>query len=208
MPVERLSFAVATLAAFVAAGTLQAQASGQPASSAKGLILGAHLNGSSLTIDDSEIENESGPGFSLQAGYGFTRNLALLVELTAAALTIDRETLGLGHFDIGGRYSFTSDTRRFVPFIDLAFSGRVLTADDVDLGGGPNRLTATGSGFTIGGGVQYHVAPKVAIGIALKWMTGEFSEVKFGDRTESGLEIDSESTRVNVGVTWYPRAGR
>jgi opacity protein-like surface antigen len=201
---------VLACAALVAAAPLAAQQTTVPASSTKGFFIGAHLNGSSVTGDDfSDGDSESGPGVGIQLGFGFTRQLAIVLDGTGAGLDVDGETVGLGHFDVGLRYAFTGPTRRFVPFVEAAFTGRALEQSDVDLDDGETGdVTFSGTGFTLGGGVQYYVAPKWAVGAGLKWTTGEFDTVKVDNVSVSDLGIDAKSARINFGVTWYPMAGR
>ena len=116
--------------------------------------------------------------------------------------------MGFGHFDVGLRYAFTSPTQRVVPFLDAAYTGRALAQDDADLGDGTTaEVSLSGAGFTFGG-AQYYVSPKRAIGVGLKWTTGEFDAVKVDDVSVDDLGIDATSTRLNLGVTWYPMAGR
>ena len=204
----RSSLVLACSAAFIVA-PLGAQQASVAASSTRGIFVGAHLNGSGLTADDLSDKTESGPGFGLQLGYGFTRNLALVLDATGAALDTDAGTVGLGHADVLLRYAFTSPTRRFVPFLEAGVSGRALAQDDVELeDGSSGDLSLSGGGFTFGGGLQYYFAPKWALGAGLKWTTGEFNTVQVDNVSVSGFDIDATSARFNVGVTWYPMGGR
>ena len=195
----------ATLAAFVlAAAPLDAQA--PAASSTKGFFIGAHLNGSSVTIDENELEEESnGGGLGIQLGYGFTPQFALFIDGTAAQL---EDEVGFGHFDLGVRYSFTGPTRRWVPSLEAAFTSRALMKDDAEIEGEVVDLEILGSGFTVGFGLQYFTAPSWAIGAGVKFTSGEFTDIKVDNVTVEGFEIDATSTRFNVGVTWYPQARR
>jgi opacity protein-like surface antigen len=202
------STGVLLLAAPAAAQT--AVQSAAPASSSKGFFLGGHLNGSSVTADDLSDDARSGGGAGLQLGWGFTPRLALFTELTVASLD-DEEggTVGFGHFDIGVRYAFTGPTRRFVPSIEAAITGRALAQDDSDLGDGQTGdVSLTGAGFTIGGGVQYYVRPTLALGAAIKWTGGKFTTAEVDDVEIEDLDIDATSARFNIGITWYPMAGR
>ena len=198
-----------TIAATLAALALTAApiaAQTPAASSTKGFFLGAHLNGSSITVDEQGFEEDAnGGGLGIQLGYGFTPQFALFIDGTAAQL---EDEVMLGHFDLGVRYSFTSPTRRWVPSLEAAFSSRALTKDDADLDGEVVDLEVLGSGFTIGFGIQYFTAPSWAIGAGLKFTGGEFSDIKVDNVTIEGFEIDASSTRFNVGVTWYPQARR
>jgi opacity protein-like surface antigen len=176
------------------------------ASSTKGFFIGAHLNGSSVTIDEPEFEDEaSGGGLGIQLGYGFTPRIAVFIDGTAAQL---EDEVGFGHFDLGVRYSFTGPTRRWVPSIEAAFTSRALMKDDAEVEGEIVDLEVLGSGFTIGFGIQYYTAPSWAIGAGLKFTGGEFTDVKIDNVTIEGFEIDASSTRFNIGVTWYPQARR
>lgn len=176
------------------------------ASSTKGFFIGAHLTGSSVTVEaDGEDEEQSGGGAGLQLGYGFTPRLALFIDGTGTVLEDD---VGFGHVDFGVRYSFTSPTRRWVPSIEVALTGRALTQEDADFGGGTGDVTLSGGGVTFGVGLQYYTAPKWAIGAALKVTGGDFDNYTVDNVTISGLDIDATSTRFNIGVTWYPMAGR
>ena len=62
----------------------------------------------------------------------------------------------------------------------------------------------SGVGFTFGGGVQYYVAPVLALGAGVRWTVGEFDTVKFNGMTVDGFKLDATSTRLNLGVTWRP----
>lgn len=182
------------------------------ASSTRGLFLGLHLNGSAISMDEPDTDMESGGGFGLQLGYGFTPRLAVVLDGTGAMMSSSAGDYSLGHFDIALRYAFTHATRRFAPFLEVGYSGRAAVQDDVTIsaGGyyGRGDLSISGTGLTLGGGAQYYLSPRVALGAGLKWTTGEFSTVKFDNVSVDGLELDATSTRFNVGLTWYPMAGR
>ncbi len=181
-------------------------------STAKGLIISAHLNGSRITAKDVTDESDSGVGFGLQLGYGFTSQLAIVLSGTAAAMKSDeRDDYTLTHYDVMGRYSFTGPTRRLVPFVEAGYTRRELSMDDVtlDLGNSPSTddISVTGNGITLGGGAQYYVSPKLALGVGLKWTTGDLTTVKFGNVSIDGQDIDSKTLRLDLGVTWYPMPG-
>jgi opacity protein-like surface antigen len=195
----------ATLAA-LALSTAPVAAQTPAASSTKGFFIGAHLNGSSIEVDEEEFEDDAnGGGLGFQLGYGLTPQFALFVDGTAAQL---EDEVMLGHIDLGVRYAFTSPTRRWVPSVEAAFTGRVLSQDDADIEGETADLEVSGGGFTFGIGLQYYTSPSLAFGAGFKWTGGEFSSVKVDNVTIEGFEIDATSTRFNVGVTWFPGARR
>ena len=200
-------FAIAASLAALALSAAPLAAQMPAASSTKGFFLGAHLNGSEVTFDEEGFEEESsnGGGLGFQLGYGFTPRFALFIDGTAAGLE-DETTFG--HFDFGVRYAFTSPTRRWVPSIDAAFTGRVLARDDAEFEGETVDVELFGGGFTLGAGIQYYTTPSWAIGAGIKWTSGEFDSFKVDNVTIDGLEIDATSTRFNIGVTWYPQGRR
>jgi hypothetical protein len=65
-------------------------------------------------------------------------------------------------------------------------------------------LAILGSGVSLGGGLQYFIASRWALGGSLKWTMGEFSRVQIDDVSIDGLGIDATSARFNMGFTWYP----
>ena len=203
-----------TIAATLAALALSAApvaAQTPAASSTKGFFMGAHLNGSSVKVDEQGFEDEAnGGGLGFQLGYGFTPQFALFIDLTAAQL---EDEVGFGHFDLGARYAFTSPTRRWVPSVEAAFTSRALMQDDAELEDENGEtaivdLELLGSGFTLGFGLQYYATPSWAFGAGLKFTSGEFDSVKVDNITIDGFEIDATSTRFNLGVTWFPGARR
>jgi hypothetical protein len=171
------------------------------------------LTGAAIEIEDLSEETESGGGMALRLGYGFTPRFAMFVEGNAAALEAERGDIGLGHFDIGARYHFANAARPWVPFLEAALTGRallqedwVLTDDEGEIVEG--ELELSGAGFSFGGGVLYFFDPRVALNADLKWTVGEFDEVRIGNVSVSGFELDGTSTRLNVGVHWFPQRPR
>ena len=204
-----IAICAALLAASLSSSSAAAQGAPLPASSTKGVFLGFHLNGSAISGDDLTEDTETGGGLALQLGYGFTPKLALLLDVTGAALDFDGDEVGFAHVDLLLRYAFTSPTRRLVPFVEGGLTGRGLAQDDADLGTGvAGDVSLTGGGVSFGGGLQYYATPKVALGVGLKWTVGEFDRVKVDNVTVEGFDIDATSTRFNIGISWYPMTGR
>jgi hypothetical protein len=84
-----------------------------------GFFFGLALNGSSIRFDDASSDIESGGGISAQIGWGFTKNFALLFDVSGAAISSDGGDYGLGHAEIGGRWHFASPSRALVPFLEV-----------------------------------------------------------------------------------------
>ncbi len=204
---------LSALTAAVAVLSLPAAADAQQAapalrSNTEKLMLSLALGGTSIKSDEFENESESGGGFSLQAGWGFTRMFTLLVDASGAVLGDDEDEFVLLHFDLLGRLNFARPERAWVPYVEGGISGRVAGQDDISLvDDGPSEevdLEISGGGFTFGGGVQYHVAPAWALGAGIRWTVGEFSTVKVNNVSVEGFELDATSTRLTFGVSWRP----
>jgi len=177
------------------------------------LFLGLGVNGSAIKADDAD-EGRSGGGLSFSLGWGFTPNIALVADLAGASMDAgDGEQYGLGHADLLARFSLARAGHAFVPYVEAGLTGRAAVQRDVtiiDDQGNPQTgdLSISGTGFTLGGGAQYFVARSLALGASLQWTTGQFNQATFQDATVDGYEIDANSTRLTVGLSWYPMAGR
>lgn len=208
--------------ALAAVALLSADASGQtaastPRSSTRGFFAGLALNGSAIKFEGDDNETESGGGLTLQLGYGFTPKFSMFLEGTGTAINPsddNAEMYSMGHFDFGARYSFANQARKLVPFLEVALTARALVQEDVTITdpdtGTPTTddLSLSGGGFSFGGGLHYFFNPKLALSTGLKWTTGEFSTVTFGNSSLSGFEADAVTSRFNIGLTWFPRGGR
>jgi hypothetical protein len=178
------------------------------------LLLGLALNGSSIHFDEDEGSAESGGGLSAQLGWGFTRNLALVLDASAARIDAYDSDINLAHVDVGARWHFASRTRALVPFLEVALSGRAAGEQDAtfydDVGNPVSQgdLMILGGGVSFGGGLQYFIAPQWALGGTLKWTTGEFNRVRIDNVTVDGFEVDATSARFNLGFTWHPMGGK
>ena len=191
------------------AGTPAAMPASIKSFTSKLFVTGA-LNGAAIKLDGSDV-TENGQGASLGLGYGFSPNFAMYVEATGTSMKAEDGSgnYGLGHFDLGMRYHFANVARTWIPFLDVAFSGRAASQNDVTICNGScqtSDLTMSGTGFTFGGGVMYYASPKLAISANLKWTTGEFDEVEFGGTTVTGLNQDATSSRFGIGLVWFPAA--
>ena len=175
----------------------------------QGFFLGAHLLGGSIKSNepDSDAETMNGGGAGMQLGYGFNKNWAMFGDFTATAMNPEQgDSYGLGHFDLGMRYHFTSPSRSLVPFLDAAFTGRAAVQENVDMGGETGDLSLSGTGFSFGGGLQYFVNPVLALNSSLRFTVGQFDRAQFDNVSVDDLNIDATTTRLNLGIVWYPQA--
>lgn len=181
-----------------------AQAAGTPTFHAKGFFLGAGLHGANIKSDEpNDSGDDSGGGLSVYLGWGFTPQLAIFLEGAGSAMDGDDGNWTLSHGELGLRYHFTGATRKFVPFVEGAAGSRMGSGEEVTIGNVTDEMELSGPAFTLGGGFLYYFGTKFALNTSLKWTTGEFTTVKFGNVTVEGFDFDATSSRLTVGLTWF-----
>jgi hypothetical protein len=176
-------------------------------STTRGFNLGLHAQGSSLTIDD-ERSNAGGGGIWL--GWGFNRTVQLFLQLDGAEFDVQdaavEGTWTMGHGDLGVRFHFANSLRSWVPYLQAAITGRVVSVTD----GAINDVAQTedislaGGGLTLGGGLLVYFSETFGLDLQLDWTGGTFTQIEVGNTTVSGLDVEAQSTRFNVGISWWP----
>ena len=178
-----------------------------------GFMLGAYaLTAPGVTIEgtgdtDGKVETNFGAGAGIQVGYAFSPRFMLFSDLDVAkqGSTMDgaEGSFGLVHFDIGGRMSFPTTGQQLVPYVMAAIGGRAVGAT-VDDGIDSYKMSISGASFSAGGGMQYFLSPKLALDGGVSLGFGKFDKQKIRGHKED-LEVNNSlSTRVKMGVNWYP----
>jgi hypothetical protein len=198
----RQAVMLAALAASMTASPVLAQRS-----TTRGWVLGAHLQGGSLTVDNDDPAG--GGGLGVRAGYGLNRHFTPYLEADAIQFDVSNTELGgtwgMTHLDLGVRYNFANSLRRWVPFLETALGVRAVIVDDGTANGtNVGRVTFSGGAFSLGGGVGYYVKQHFAIETLIKFTGGTFENVDVGNVTVRNLDIEAESTRLKFGVAWWP----
>lgn len=181
---------------------------GAQESTTRGLNLGLHASGASLAVED-EDRNQAGGG-GLRIGYGLNRSFMVLVQVDGARF--DEQSSGqvdgdwtLGHVEAGVRYHFANSLRSWVPYLQAGLGYRVVGVEDPEVEGRQvDEAELSGSSLSLGGGVAFHLAPSVALDLEVLWSGGEFSTLRVENVEVSGFDLDASSTRVNLGVSWWP----
>lgn len=194
-------------AALLALIVMPATASAQ-LSTTRGWSFGAHLQGTSLTVEQGEAN--AGSGLGLRAGYGFNRIVTGFVHVDGGRIEVpgDEAIVGdwnLAHAELGARFHFANSLRRWVPYVETSVGARAVTVDNPQVDGQPvDRLSFNGGAFTLGAGLSTFVSKTLAIDVSLKFTGGRFTEVNVGDFTARTLDVDASSTRFGIGVIWWP----
>jgi opacity protein-like surface antigen len=177
-------------------------------STTRGLTLGLHLSGASLVVE-GEDRNEGG-GLGLRVGYGLSRIVTLFLQVDGAQVEVPSSDAlqgewSMGHVELGARFHFASTLRRWVPYLQAALAGRVVGVEDAVLNEEPvEDVSFNGGGFSVGGGLSFYLRETLALDLHLMWTGGEFTEIEVGNQSVSGLDIDAQSTRLNLGLAWWP----
>lgn len=175
-------------------------------STTRGWSFGAHLQGTSLTVEQGDAN--AGSGLGVRAGYGFNRIVTGFVHVDGGRIDVPDEIVGawnLAHAEVGARFHFANSLRRWVPYVETSVGARAVTVDDAQVDGQPvDRLSFNGSAFTLGAGLSTFVSKTLAIDVSLKFTGGRFTEVDVGDFTARTLDVDASSTRFGIGVIWWP----
>lgn len=194
-----LSFVIA-LSPVVAAAQL---------STSRGLSIGLHALGTSLTVEQGD-ENKGG-GLGLRVGYGFNRRLTGFVNLDASTVDIPQSDSfvagdwSLAHAEIGARFHFANSLRRWVPYIETSVGARSVSIDNARVNNAPaGKVSFNGPALSVGTGLSVFVSPKWALDAGLRWTGGTFTEIESGNTALRNLDIEAASFRFGVGVVWWP----
>ena len=201
VPLAILAGAVLLLAAPHAA---EAQ---RVSSKTSGLFLGAHIEGASLKVEDSERSNGGGGG--VVAGWVFGNGLGVFAQFDESNVDVRNQpgtegTWGITQFDAGLRYYFKRPASTVVPYVQGSGTFRDVRVKDIPDSPG-TVLDVTGVGFTAGGGVDLHVTPSVAFEFALLFTFGTLDEAEVDGTALPDFEgVSAQSSRLNLGLTWWP----
>jgi hypothetical protein len=169
------------------------------------------LSGSSIRVSGFDRAAERGAGFSVNVGYGFTPNFAVLVGGSAARHRPSGAYLfTVSQIDIGGRVHFPVSSWVVVPCVDAALTLRQAVREEVvvtDSQGFERAgdLTMSGTGFTVGAGALYFFGRNWAWQAGLQRTSGHFSRVQIARQNLGGRAFDAGNTRLNIGIAWFPR---
>lgn len=191
------------LALLTLPGTLAGQQS-----TTRGLVLGLHASGASLSVEGEDGSDAGGGGVFV--GYGLNRRFTVFFQADGAEY--DGQSVGdvegdwvLGHFDLGVRFHFANSLRRWVPFLQGSVGRRSVSVQDPVVDGNQEEeVDLSGTSLTVGGGVAFHLAQAWSLEASLLFTGGEFSTLRVNNVTVSGFDVDATSTRFGLGVRWWP----
>ncbi len=196
----RIAVAFLVCAAVVLPQLASAQDRSQPA----GFHANLHFNGAGIKPEDSG-DRENGGGMGLAIGYGFSRTIMVFANVDGTNIEADGSSsdYGLGHADLGVRYTFANEANKLVPFLQGALTGRALVSEDFLNG---EDLVVSGGALSIGGGAKYHFSRAWAFEGSLLLSGGRFTKARLGDEeTDLQDEFSASSSRLNLGISFNPK---
>lgn len=177
-------------------------------STSRGWSLGAHLQATSLTVEDSDAS--SGAGLGLRLGYGFNRIVTGFVHVDGSEIDIVSGSAisgawSLAHAEVGARFHFANSLRRWVPYLETSVGARSVSIEDAVVNGDDlGKVSFNGAAVTVGAGLSTFLTRRLALDASMKWTGGEFTEVDVGSMSQRDLDIDAASFRFGVGFVWWP----
>lgn len=201
----RMTVAVLALAAAPGASVAQDEEA-RPRSHTRGLLLNLHVSAASLSTDGG---SDSGGGGGVTIGYGVSRKVLLYLQFDGAAVDIRERGFegryGLGHGDLGIRYSFANESKPFIPYLTVAFTGLFAGADIRTSAFGSTDVSLRGGGLKLGGGFGYYFVPQLALDANLTFTLGQFSDLTIENVTIDFDNTKANTTRLELGLSWYPQ---
>ena len=195
--------------AFVAGLALAAPVYAQE-STTRGFNVGLHISGQSIRFEDDEGEGSNAGGGGLVVGYGLNRTVQLFMQIDGGEFDVDTAQVEgkwtMGHVDLGTRFHFANSLRRWVPYLEAALSYRAVSVEDgrVNEQAQSETVTMSGGAITLGGGIMFYFNESWAADLQLAWSGGRFTDLKAGNVTFNNLEVDAQSGRFDLGVSWWP----
>jgi len=190
------------------AGLLSSAPATAQESTTRGFNVGLHLSGQSLTVEDDERRGAGGAG--LIVGYGVNRTIEIFLQLDGASFDVENAAVEgdwtMGHGDIGVRFHFANSLRSWVPYLQAAVGGRLVSVEDgvINQTTQADEITFSGGTFSLGGGVMFYFNETLAADLQLIGSAGSFTEVRADNVTVGNLDIEATSGRFNIGVSWWP----
>jgi hypothetical protein len=178
-------------------------------------VFGAHTlatPGVSITGPDLEewpVSTTMGGGLGIMAGYELNRAVTAFASLDLArqnsGVNWMQGSFGLVHAELGVRANLTQSNPQSVPYLMAAVGRRALGARITDLDEDEvYDLSFSGTMFSFGGGLQYLLAPKLALDGGVELGLGTFDHYDSDGDIGSLQANASTSIRVRAGVVWRP----
>lgn len=200
MQKPRSKAALALLASAISAGSAAAQSvpAEAPASRSdlRGFMLGANFNGG-VVGRGLQGRNTTSAGFGVTLGFGVSDRVTLFTRGDYAYRA--------SYLDVGARYSFGGGSSALRPYVEAALTGAATGLRTGAFGepAAERGIRSTAAALTAGAGLEYFVAPNLAIDLGLGYSKGRWIHTEPGE-ARIGASGDFSTPRLNIGVRWRP----
>lgn len=180
-------------------------------------LSGGFVPGTTVTgegqFEGTEVKTTWGSGVGLHAGYGYTPRLLFLASIDRSSHSSDNAQVAgditVYHYDFGARYHFHRSDVRYVPYVSLAVGGKQFkTRSFIDnTSGGAHRATLNARAIIPGGGMQLFFTEDFALDANVVVSIGSAHRIDIQGVQRSSMKSSGGlTTRLRVGVNWYPES--
>lgn len=200
MQKSRSTLALVLFAGALSTGSAAAQSIPEDApgsrSDLRGFMLGGSFSGGVAGMG-LQGEKTNSVGFGVTLGFGVSERVTLFTRGDYAY----RAT----YLDVGARYSFGGASSALRPYVEGALTGAA-TGLRTGTFGEPaedRRIRSTAAALTAGAGVEYFLAPNLALDLGLGYSKGRWIHTGPGE-ARIGESGDFGTPRLNIGIRWRP----
>jgi hypothetical protein len=182
-------------------------------STTQGWVFGFDFGGAAISFENEP--NDIGPLVGGRVGYGLNKSVTLYVDAYEADVDTDEfdafDKVTFGHIDVGVRLHLANSRRWWVPYGDVAFT--FWPVSDVLKNGEQNTSDFSSvPTFSLGGGLAIYLSEAWALDVNFRTGKSAFKDVQVGNILSGGskqhshtfLDIEAESVRLTVGISWWP----
>jgi opacity protein-like surface antigen len=185
-----------TLLGLFVTDLISAQSINPPEYETKGFFAKLSLFGTAWTIDDIDVDAESGGGLGANLGYNFTSNFGLFASFDAASMQPEEgEDYLMGHLDLGLQGIFRSSSDRFRPYLRVSLLGMSAQYEELD-------LEINGGGIGLGAGGLIFLSENLALDINYTHGLVNITEFKIGSTSED-LDERATTARLFIGLAYH-----
>lgn len=167
-------------------------------------IGGGYKHWLSSYFDRLDETEPMGLGGGLTIGYGLNQHIELFATYDWHTFAFENQwdEYGLSVFGVGARYNFGGTLQAVRPFVEAAYNYQDMVISPVSLGGLLYEYNLKGGAFSVGGGVNFFVAPKWAIQAKAGANVGKFSTFLVD---QDGIQDrpDVKTFQFGLGLNYY-----
>lgn len=172
-------------------------------SNTKGFLGNIHYQRVSLKGENAD-KGDAGNGGGIRLGWGFSPSFTTYIGLAATKIIVDDANgggdYGLGEFDLGLTYNFASSSRSLIPYLELAIASEAVA---YTVGG--QDVEQTGTGFHLGGGINYFFSRTAALQVGLTFSSLDFDDAKVDGTRQPDSGGKASGGKLLIGLNWYPK---